>query len=120
MAFLEQTYTFDAVRCPEVVLVKSTSQTTGQVIYKATINLLELDPVRTITAEELDAGITSLNPPTVQAQIPQDLINLAIRACGSAYENTDGLTMSADVYASLGYSVPHAVAGALRLAGVDI
>jgi hypothetical protein len=93
MALSTDTYTYDAVRLPSVDL--------------------------TTTSEERVAGISSLTPPTVTSQVPQALIDLALRACGSAYENTDGLSLTPEIYASLGYSIPAAVAGALRLAGAD-
>ena len=120
MAIETSTYTFDALRCPETVLTVQTVDTTGNTLYTAQVNLLELAPERTLTAEERAVGIVSLNPPTVEHTDPQALIDVAIRACGSAYDATDGVTMTPAVYASLGYTIPYAVAGALRLAGVEV
>lgn len=120
MAIATTTYTYDAVRAPKVDLTVEILDTTGQTFYTATVYLLELSPTRTTTSEERVAGILSLDPPRVRSQVPQELINLAVRACGSSYANTDGLEMTPDVYASLGYTVPFAVAGALRMAGVDV
>ena len=120
MAISSTTYSLDAARAPQVDLTVEVIDTTGQTFYTATVNLLELDPVRTTTAEERTAGITSLDPPTVTSQVPQDVVNLAVRACASSYDATDGIELTHEIYAAIGYSVPYAVAGALRLAGVDI
>ena len=120
MAISTNTYTFDAVHAPEVVLTVEVLDTTGQTFYTAVVNLLELDPGRTLTAEERTAGIVSLNPPTVTSQTPQTVIDLAVRACASSYEATEGLTLTPTIYAALGYSVPYGVAGALRMAGANV
>lgn len=120
MALSTTTYTYDAVRLPQVDLTVVVDDVTGQTRYTAVVWLLELDPIRTTTSEERVAGISSISPPTVTSQIPQEVINLALRACGSAYHNTAGLELTPDIYASLSYTVPAAVAGALRLAGADV
>lgn len=119
MAITSSSYTFDAIRLPHVNLTVEVLDTTGQTFYTAEVSLTELDPSRTTTAEERTAGISGLNPPTVRAQTPQTLINLAIRACSSAYDSTPGFTLTPDVYASLTYSVAASISGALNLAGVD-
>lgn len=120
MALTTTTYSYDAVRLPQVDLTVEVNDTTGQTIYTAVVNLLELSPERTLTAEERTAGITSLDPPTVTSQIPQELVNLAVRACASSYDATEGLTLTPEIYASLSYSIPGGVMGALRKAGVDV
>jgi hypothetical protein len=119
MAISSATYSYDIVRQPSVDLTVEVLDTTGQTFYTAVVNILELAPDRSTTAEERTAGISSIDPPTVRSQTPQDLINLAIRACGSSLGNTPGVELTPDLYASLAYSVALAVSGALNLAGVD-
>ena len=47
MATNTTTYTFNAVRAPQVDLTVEVTDTTGQTFYTAVVNLLELDPART-------------------------------------------------------------------------
>lgn len=121
MALETNTYTYEQVKLPTTELTVTTDTNTGETAYTCVVNLLEIDPVRSTSAEERAAGITSLNPPTVRVlNDPQMLINTCVRACGSGIDATDGVELSPLGYGYLSMYVPLAVLGALRLAGVDV
>lgn len=79
-----------------------------------------LAPVRSVSAEESAAGIDSLDPPTVHAGAPRDLIDLAARATSSALESTLGGEVPAPEILLCNYYVATAVKGALDLLGFSV
>jgi len=114
------TATVDISGTPKVTVTERNSDVTSAKVYTAEVEFLELDPKRGTTSEERSAGISSLAPPTVQASEPRDLIRLAIRACGSSFDATDGFTMGASIYYLMSIAVAHGVQEALRELGVDV
>lgn len=115
-----ETTTYDQTSVPSVTLTREISDTTGRATYRAEIEILELSPTRTETAEERVKGIISLDPPTVAARSPNELIRLGVEACGNAYQSTDGYSLDAEVLTRLSYSVSHSLLMALRQLGEDV
>lgn len=115
-----ETASYDQVSVPSCEVTKTTSDTTGRSIYRVEVSLLELDPVRTTTAEERVRGVVSLNPPTVQARTPNELVRLAVDTCLTAYDETEGFSIDGEVIAYMSMRVGFSVSQALRELGVDI
>lgn len=118
MATVTATNDEDAV--PACTVTRVTSDITGRKRYTAVVDLLEVDPNRSVTAEERTLGISSLNPPTATANTPALVVRLAVEACCNAYEATDGFDFDAEILASISYRVSHTVAQALRKLGEEV
>lgn len=115
-----ETVTYEQVSAPAVTLTKDTSDTTGRVRYTVVVNLLGLVPTRSTTAEERLSGISSLDPPTVSANTPGELVRLAIAACKNSYNETEGYALTATSGAEIAYRVGFSVLQALRKLGEDV
>ena len=115
-----ETATYDQVALPSCEVTKTTSPTSGRSTYRVEVSLLELNPVRSTTAEERVRGVISLNPPTVEARTPNDLIRLAVDTCLIAYDETDGFEIDGEVLAYMSARVGFSVAQAIRLLGIDV
>lgn len=115
-----ETATYDQVSVPTCTVTKTTSDTTGAVLYSVSVDLLEIAPGRSVTAEERAKGISSINPPTVSSRVPNELIRLAVEACCSAYDETDGFGFDAESLAYMSMRVSYSVAQALRSLGVAV
>jgi hypothetical protein len=105
------TYTFDEAATPAVsVTILGTS-------YSAEITIAGAAPTRTVSPSEVFAGITSIDPPTVEAEDQATLYKLAIRACLAAIESS-GTEITPGLMGHLSYRVSYAIRGAL-LQAVD-
>ena len=117
---MTDTATYDAPGLPSVTVTRETSATTGRSTYTISVELLGLDPVRSITSEERSLGITSISPPAVRGQRISDLIELAIVATGNAYEATDGYAIDPDILATISARASQASLQAFRLLGENV
>jgi len=78
-----------------------------------------LAPQRSVSAEELLAGIDSLDPPTVHAYTVRELIDLAQLAVEAAAESTIGSGTGPELVLGR-YKVAVSVKGALAALGVSV
>jgi hypothetical protein len=100
------TYTFDDASCPSVsVTILGTS-------YYAEITIAGLAPTRSVSPAEVFVGITSIDPPTVEAEDQATLYRLAIRACLASIE-ASGVEITPSLIGHLSYRVSAAIRGAL-------
>lgn len=118
MAELSDTYDQEGV--PACTATKTTSDVTGASTFSVVIDLLELDPGRSITSEERTKGITSLNPPTVEARTANDLVRLSVEACCNAYDETEGYSLDAESLTYMSMKISQTVLQALRKIGEDV
>jgi hypothetical protein len=100
------TYTFDEASCPSVSVTLLGNS------YSAEITIAGLAPNRTVSPSEVFAGITSIDPPTVEAEDQATLYRLAIRACLAAIESS-GVEITPALIGHLSYRVSYAIRGAL-------
>ena len=114
------TATYDATGVPECTITRTVSPTSGRKRFTAVVDLQEIDPIRGVTAEERSSGITSLNPPTVSANTPNELIRKAVVACSNAIHETEGFAMTGYLLMLLSFRVSHGVLQALRAIGEDV
>ena len=119
------TATVDPLWGPAVTVTKATDGS-----YSAVFTIEDNAPVRSVTAEETLAGITSLDPPTVTAsaqataaQTHRALIDASKRAVTSAVESTllaSAETLTPGQYLMMSFRVAAVVRKALRELGEDI
>jgi hypothetical protein len=100
------TYTFDETASPAV------SVTLLGTTYSAIVTIAGTEPARTVSPGEVFAGITSIDPPTVEAEDQETLYRLAIRACLAAIESS-GVEITPSLVGHLSYRVSFAIRGAL-------
>lgn len=100
------TYTFEDASCPAV------SVTILGESYSAEITIAGLAPQRTVSPSEVFAGITSIDPPTVEADDQATLYRLAIRACLAGIESS-GVEITPAIIGHLSYRISFAIRGAL-------
>ena len=114
------TATSDQVSLPTCTVTRETSSTTGRSTYVLSVEILGIDPNRSLTAEERTLGITSLSPPTVRGQRIPELIQTLIDATANAYDATDGYTIDGEILASISHRVSRSALQALREIGEDV
>lgn len=82
---MAETKTFEREGTPRATVTRDDA---GE--FTAVIDSIDgLSPVRTVSAEELALGISSLSPVTVRAQTPLDLLDRCVFAVGEAADATD-------------------------------
>ena len=116
------TVTYDKTDQPKVTLTKDDDGN-----FLAVVEVDGLAPVRTTSAEERAAGITSIDPPTVRVAkrvVPKDAHNLLINLCCRAVSVSATSTLGTNGGPGgliMGYlRVAMGVRGALRELGEDI
>jgi hypothetical protein len=114
------TTTYDQVDLPTCTVTRETSDVTGRSNYTLTVEILGLDPVRTVTSEERLSGISSIAPPTVRSNDLNKLIELATVACCNSYDATDGYEIDGEILASISHRVAQSALQALRLMDEDV
>ena len=112
--------TYESTSLPEVTVTRTVSSVTGRKMFTAVVSILEIDPDRSVTAEERVSGISSLNPPTVTAMGTNTLIRRAVQATCAAYESTPGFTFDGKALAGISHRVSHSLLQALRKLGEDV
>jgi len=121
--FTAATVTYDRSYSPAVTL---TRDTTGKLT--AIIEVTGLAPDRTPNAEERKAGITSLDPPTVEsrsranrAKTIRFLLDAGHRAVAESVKATEGqATLTPADLSIICYKVSSAIRASLRAIGEDI
>lgn len=100
MTIISETY--DKTRLPTLTL----SVNTESLAVSAQCEILGIDPVRTVSADEQLDGIISISVPEVEVYGDiQSCLNLLIRACLSGIHETDGFELSPELLGQVVYSV---------------
>lgn len=79
----------------------------------------DLNPLRTVSGEEVAAGVQLLNPPTVKAATPRELITAAQLAVDAACSSSAGRALGPEALMAR-FKTAMAVKGALRMLGVVV
>ncbi len=116
MSLPDKSIVYDAKDSPRVTLARVGGQ------YDVTIEVDGLAPDRSVTAEERQVGITSLEPPTVHAKTTGQLIESGSRAVQAAAMVTPGVgdTLGPGELAMMHYRVSRALRVALRKIDEDV
>jgi hypothetical protein len=114
----DKSVVYESDGCPKVTLARVAG------VFDLVLEVEGLDPYRTTTAEERGVGISSLDPPTVQAKTLESLISSGSRAMQAAIFATPGeeeifMTSPGDL-AMIHYRTSRAIRHALRLIDEDI
>lgn len=117
---MSDTVTYQSTALPEVTVTRTVSAVTGRKMFRSVVSILEIDPSRSVTAEERAAGITALNPPTVIAMGTNALLRRSVQAACVAYESTPGFSFDGQALAGISHRVSHSLLQALRKLGEDV
>lgn len=119
---MSQTVVYDAVDAPKVTLTL-----TDELGFECIVEIDGLEPTRSTTAEERAAGITSLDPPTIQVSARSTrylthraLLDASWRAVSASATSTTGTTGGPGGLIMTCWRVTSAVRHALRLLDEDI
>ena len=105
--------TIDRLRLP------TTTATQENGVITVTVEIIGIEPSRSLTTEEVLDGFISLDPIQIQATSINQAKDRAIRCSASAIDATEDFEMDPTVYAWTAYSVGQSVSTALQAIGLD-
>lgn len=106
---MPETYTFEQSATPTTVLVVDSGWYTAKCSFTDAPTV-----VRSVTAEERDAGVISFVPPCAEAETIDELVDLVAYAAHVALETAVPEAEPSD-YAAAQYAVGRGVRGAARM-----
>lgn len=112
---MADTYAFDGNGLPRATVTREDDGT-----FSCVVDQIDgLAPARTVSLEEADLGVTSLDPPTVVADTALELVDLAEFAVAEAVDATDRESTPAE-HLMINLKVGMSVKAALRALDEDV